>query len=265
MNYKTPPREFTLELYRMFLNALQQQNLPFLRFKDYIGSERDPAILLRHDVDRKPNNTLAMAKLESEFGIVSTYYFRARNHTFKPDLIKEVARMGHEIGYHYECLSDTNGDMKEAHKLFAENLAMFRKIVPIETISMHGSPLKPYDNRDMWRSTTDAETLHTELGVLGEIYLAIDYTNIAYISDTGRNWVEGRANRRDKVDSSIHLNFNSDTELLSYFSKPLTSTVVFQTHPERWSDSLIDWLSQAIKDRIINTAKYVLQVGNRRS
>jgi len=53
-------------------------------------------------VDRKPGNALKMARLEDEMGIRATYFFRTIPHTFKPEIIKEVSGMGHEIGYHYE-------------------------------------------------------------------------------------------------------------------------------------------------------------------
>jgi len=47
-----------------------------------------------------------MARLENELGIKATYFFRTIPHTFKPEIIKEIAGMGHEIGYHYENLSE---------------------------------------------------------------------------------------------------------------------------------------------------------------
>jgi len=57
-------------------------------------------------VDRKPENALKTARLEDEMGIKATYFFRTIPHTFKPEIIKEIAGMGHGIGYHYENLSE---------------------------------------------------------------------------------------------------------------------------------------------------------------
>ncbi len=34
-------------------------------------------VILRHDVDRKPENALKMAEIEREFDIPATYYFRS--------------------------------------------------------------------------------------------------------------------------------------------------------------------------------------------
>src|SRR5690606_27946736 len=135
----------------------------------------------------------------------STYYFRAKPNVFKPDIIRTILRYGHEIGYHYENLSDTNGDIKRALEDFEKNLLRFREITPITTISMHGRPLKPYDNRDLWRDPSRHALLKEQFGILGEIYLDIDYSDIAYISDTGRNWTADVANVRDKVHSNLNV------------------------------------------------------------
>ena len=70
--------------------------------------------------------------------------------TFRPEIIRKIRDLGHEIGYHYEVLSKTNGDYAKAIALFSEELEEFRKICPVKTICMHGSPLSKYNNRDLW-------------------------------------------------------------------------------------------------------------------
>jgi hypothetical protein len=78
-----------------------------------LNSER--LVILRHDVDLKPQNSLATAKIEHGLGIKGSYYFRMVPESFNVDIIKEIVSLGHEIGYHYEtmdtagkCLSKTN-------------------------------------------------------------------------------------------------------------------------------------------------------------
>ena len=92
-----------------------------------------------------------MAELEHGLGIQSTYYFRVL-YTFKPEIIGKIRDLGHEVGYHYEVLSKANGDYEKAVELFEQELSEFRKIVDVKTISMHGSPLSRYDNRDLYRN-----------------------------------------------------------------------------------------------------------------
>jgi hypothetical protein len=252
-------RDFTLDKYSIYLTAINSKIGSFIRFDEYMQRKEKPAkfCLIRHDVDRKPNAALAMAKLEHKMGIVATYYFRAKSETFKPEILKEIASMGHEIGYHYESLSDTNGDIKKAVEDFKKNLEAFRKRVPISTCSMHGRPLKPYDNRDIWKVKENHQYLKNELGIIGEVYLDIDYSDIAYINDTGRNWTTGKSNRRDKVESNIKADFTSDEELLIYLKGNPHQRICFQIHPERWSNNSVEWITQYLKDSSINAAKVV--------
>jgi len=253
-------RDFTLRSYEQYLNILIEKNYQFIRIDEYLALKTQPTrfCIIRHDVDRFPKRALNMALLEKKIGVVSTYYFRAKRYTFKPDIITEIAEMGHEIGYHYESLSDANGDMRLALNDFKRNLGMFRNIVDVKTIAMHGRPLKSFDNRDMWRSNENYEKLKL-LNITGEVYLDIDYSNIAYLNDTGRNWTSGLNNRRDKVKSNIDSSFNSKQELLSYLKKEPHSSIIFQIHPERWTKSILGFCFQITLDNGINFAKKILK------
>lgn len=197
-----------------------------------------------------------MARIEKEFGIKSTYYFRHKDHTFLPDTIKEIKNLGHEIGYHYENLSDSNGNLSIALDDFKTKLDEFRKLVPVKTISMHGRPLKKFDNRDMWK---DNKELLDEYEIIGEIYLDIDYSDIAYINDTGRNWSQGKSNVRDKVDSNIITDFTTNLELEIFLKNSEHNKIIFQTHPERWTDNYFEWMIQLLKDTGINIIKSIIQ------
>ena len=197
-----------------------------------------------------------MAKIENELGISSTYYFRHKKHTFIPEIIKKIQNLGHEIGYHYENLSDSNGNMSIALDDFKLKLEEFRKFVLINTISMHGRPLKKFDNRDMWK---DNKEFLINCDIISEVYIDIDYENIAYVNDTGRNWSQGRSNIRDKVNSKIIADFNTSLELEEFFKNSENNKIVFQTHPERWADSYFEWLVQLLKDTGINIIKSIIQ------
>lgn len=254
--------DFTLKAYQEYLKALIKNDFKFLRFDQYIAptSSFEKVCLVRHDVDRKPINALKMAKIEHHLGVVSTYYFRIKANTLKPNIIKEISELGHEIGYHYESLSDTNGQIDEAVKDFEKHLKILREIAPIKTCSMHGRPLKPFDNRDIWKIKDNHNYLTGKLDMLGELYLDIDYKDIAYINDTGRNWTSGKSNRRDKVDSDIKADFSGKAELLNYLNQDPHHKIVFQIHPERWSDNKVEWLMQNTKDRMINLAKVMISL-----
>jgi hypothetical protein len=252
-------RDFTLAFYKECLLAIISKHENILRFDEFLNLKSYPEkfCLIRHDVDRLPHRSLSMAHLEHDLGIKSTYYFRAKRGVFIPSIIKEISGMGHEIGYHYESLSDTNGNMEAAYIDFKVNLDRFREIVNINTISMHGKPLSKFDNRDLWRSEKGSEQL-INLNIRGEIYLAIDYSEIAYLSDTGRNWAS-KNNLRDKVQSNIPVLFNSSYQLLDYLCNYSFKKMVFQVHPERWVDALFPWAWQFGLDKGTNIIKTVLR------
>jgi len=100
--------DFTIERYSQLLHTLLAQGFLFLRVADQVGSTALPGkkcIILRHDVDARPENSLRLARLEHVLGIHGTYYFRIIPSVFDKDIIREIAGMGHEIGYHYETMS----------------------------------------------------------------------------------------------------------------------------------------------------------------
>ena len=67
-----------------------------------------------------------------------------------------------------------------AYVLFCEELEMFRKVVPVETICMHGSPRAKYDNKMIWEKYD-----YRELGIVGEPYFDVDWNVFGYLTDTG--------------------------------------------------------------------------------
>jgi len=98
--------DFTVKTYRKLLNALKSQGFSFQNVADFIQNSKSRTIILRHDVDALPRNSLRFARIQSSIGIEGTYYFRAVPQSFDEAIIKEIASLGHEIGYHYENLSE---------------------------------------------------------------------------------------------------------------------------------------------------------------
>jgi len=255
-------RDYTHKAYKQYLIALSSSIKLFLRFDEYLTAAEKPDsfCLIRHDVDRKPHLALKMARLEHEMGIKATYYFRMKPCSYQPQIITAIAELGHEIGYHYESLSDSNGDVDKALIDFEKNLGLLREVATIKTCAMHGQPLKPYDNRDIWRHSSNHSYLKNQLNILGEVYLDVDYTDIAYINDTGRNWTSGKANVRDKVNSEVNADFSSGYKLLEYFKNNPHPKICFQIHPERWNDNHIGWTIQLLRDSITALAKRMLKL-----
>ena len=54
-----------------------------------------------------------LQKFKMILGIKGVYYFRAVPESWDESIIKEIASLGHEIGYHYENLTTCNGNIEK--------------------------------------------------------------------------------------------------------------------------------------------------------
>jgi len=245
--------DFTLKIYKQLLIALQQAGYQFLTFQQFCeGGAGEKFVILRHDVDLKAENSLATAKIECELGIKATYYFRVIPQSNKPQVIREIAALGHEIGYHYEDLSLFNGDVEKAIEHFKKQLAYFRQYYPVKTICMHGSPCSKIDNRDSWKQYD-----YRDFGIIGEPYLDLNFNEIAYLTDTGRLWNGEKYSVRDKVQSAYNHNFKYTFEIIKASqSGLLPSKIMLTTHPQRWTNNLFAWTLEYLFQNIKNKIKY---------
>jgi hypothetical protein len=210
--------------------------------------------MLRHDVDRDLDNALRMAELESCLGIRSTYYVRAVRRVFQPTALRRLHSLGHEVGYHYETLARAKGDRQRGLEMFERELARFRQVVPVRTVSMHGSPLSRWDNRDLWRSL-DIGTCN----LLGEAYLSIDFGDLYYFTDTGRCWDAGRTNLRDRAASrKPATKVHSTDDLIAFLQGGLDNPILINTHPNRWATNRWSWGLSAAQDWAVNNAKLMI-------
>jgi len=93
---------------------------------------------------------LHFARIQHGYNIRGTYYFRLLPNHFDKEIIRQIASLGHEVGYHYDDLSHCKGNYEAAIKRFEKNLATLREIAPVKTICMEGAPLSKWDNRTLW-------------------------------------------------------------------------------------------------------------------
>lgn len=243
--------DLTIENYRLLCNAIKQKQAD-CRLISYLSSAKSGgAIILRHDVDRKPKRALRMARLENEAGIQSTYYFRLTREVFRPEIMQEIEKLGHEVGYHYEVLVKAKGDFAEAMHIFRNELMNIRKHVDIRTICSHGSPLSKFDSRDIWKKFS-----YEDLGIAGEA--SISMADATYFSDTGGKW-GSMANVRDRAISNRSQPFVQTTsQIIDYVNLNFSDIIYINAHPERWSSNAFESFSQQMKDSIINIVKYII-------
>ena len=247
-------RDFTMakyeELCRVLLGAGYTPATVYQYLTDPPGGR---TVVLRHDVDRKPENALRMAELEHALGITATYYFR-HPHTFIPEVIEQVLSLGHEVGYHYEVLAKARGDYEKAIGLFARELAEFEEICDVQTICMHGSPLSRYDNRDLWK-----EYDFRDYGIAGEAYLSMAGGDLRYLTDTGRNG-GGKHSVRDVMPGAEPVPVETTDDLTCWIESSGAEGLYLTVHPERWALSGGEWAIGSLTDFAVNMGKTVLQV-----
>jgi hypothetical protein len=274
-------KDFTIKTYKELLTNLGAKGYSFQTFQEFLASPRHKAIILRHDVDDRKENSLRFARIQHSMGIVGSYYFRIVPQSFDFEIINEIAALGHEIGYHYETMDSAEGKgpcllrsrqesakgkgpcllrsrqeseelIDRAYEEFCKNLEMFRKIVPVTTICMHGSPRSKYDNKEIWKKYD-----YKKLGIIGEPYYDIDFNKVAYLTDTGRRWNGDKVSVRDKVVSPFNFNFRTTHDIIAGINL-LPDKVMFTFHPQRWSDDSVLWLKEFILQNVKNEVKRVM-------
>lgn len=69
-------KDFNLKIYTETLNSIIRQKYRIVTFGKYMDKPYGRMVILRHDIDKLPNNSLAIAEIENNLHINSTYFFR---------------------------------------------------------------------------------------------------------------------------------------------------------------------------------------------
>jgi hypothetical protein len=252
-------------------------------------------VVLRHDVDALPENSVTMAMAEHAEGVRGTYYFRCGPGGFDSAAIRQISDLGHETGYHYEDMAiawrrrkraDREQEIAEtAFESFRRNLQKLKEISETETICMHGSPASSIDSRMLWKYFD-----YRELGIVAEPYMDISFDDMLYLTDTGRRWDGSAFSVRDKAGFGKKGSVEGYGEwkveplpgsLMNMTAKSLTKQsqcrfrstgdivrgaregtlpdrIMLTVHPQRWDDRRIPWVKELIQQRLKNLIKYFI-------
>ncbi len=253
--------DFTRKKYAELLVQLKRAGYGFITYSEYCSCPpQGRFVVVRHDVDLRPGYSLATAKIEHELGVRAVYYFRAVPESWDERIIKAISSLGHEIGYHYESLTTCNGDMKAAYSDFCKNLEQLRTLAEVKTICMHGSPRSPYDSKDLWKQYD-----FKDLGIIGEPYLTTDFSEMFYLTDTGRRWDGYKVSVRDKIEkwqekwTDRGWTFHSTDDIIRALKENrLPTQLMITTHPQRWTDSYFAWTKELLAQKTKNIVKRVI-------
>ena len=277
--------DFTPETYKRLLEALKEKDYEFKTFGEFMDSPGQRSVVLRHDVDKLPENALQTAAIEKEAGIKGTYYFRTVKGAWQPEIARKISQMGHETGYHYEtietafrkisgrfplCLKITSKGRYSKEELidaaygeFRKNLKKMREHVPVTTAAMHGSPLSPFNNLLLWEKYD-----YRELGITGEPYMDVDYSKVLYLTDTGRRWNNTGLSIRDKVNHGYYKELIKTLRTTQHLIRAikenrLPGLVIINIHPQRWTSNVLPWVRELIWQNTKNLVKKMIVLRSR--
>lgn len=269
-------KDFSLDIYRELLESLQKAGYELISYAEYCKGRRpERFVILRHDVDAKPSNSVRTAQIEHSIGARATYYFRTpesgcydqqgiqggshKNQLSLPDAIRAIAKLGHEIGYHYEDMSLCHGDVEKAYTHFETWLEYFRRFYAVETICMHGAPTSKWDGKDLWKRYD-----YRKLGIIGEPYMDTDFSDVFYLTDTGRCWDGYKVSVRDKIPayqdqwSAQGLTWHTTQQLIKAVEAgKMPLHVMITSHPQRWTNRRFEWHRELILQNMKNCIKKI--------
>lgn len=271
---------FTFDSYRKLLDKALQHGFSIHGIEKYLANRKegfvpeDKFIAIRHDVDYFPGRALELAIIESEYGLETTYYIRRRFFDDKVELIRAIARLKHQIGYHYEEV-DTHQKApnlqieRDAVGFFIGSLLDLDRLgFPIRTVCPHGNPLTDVDNRqvvhllrdenflDRIAFTYDRNEIRDKISdrLLGDASIDITGEDFdLYIPDTGR--FNPKYNLKDRIDNCVITGLKSIDDFSHILRQEQHTRIYMNMHPDRWSGKMTTWFFDFAFDTAKNMVK----------
>ena len=205
-------KDFTLNHYKEILSLLKTRH-EFISFDAVINSSKN-FVLNRHDVDFSVENALQIAQIESKFEAKSTYFLLLHSEFYSflekknLDLIKEIHRLGHDIGLHFDSrfYNIKNKQDLENKIIFEKDILEFYLDINIKSFSFHNP------------SKFDLKFIDFKYGGLVNTYADFIQSKTEYCSDSNGYW------RFDRMIDFIENNKYKSLQLL--------------THPVWWSNKI---------------------------
>lgn len=255
--------DFTLSKYDALLQAFQDAGYTLCTFRDYVltppSNRPSKFVIVRHDVDKLPDNSRRIAEIEHHHNVRASYFFRFKPCSDHRESIMAIYAMSHEVGYHYEDVSECKGNIEKAWDHFQQAITHFRSYGEVNTICMHGAPTSDFDNHALWLSYD-----YRSLGIVGDTFYDTDYNDVFYLTDTGRCWDGYKVSRRDKVPQQQEwvgrgFSFHSTDDLIRAVNENrFPPHAMMTTHPQRWSSRPVAWIRELLLQNAKNVVKYFL-------
>lgn len=175
--------KFTYKAYRDLISLLKEHGYSFFGYFDH--NKSDKHAILRHDIDYSVERAVALANVEAEEGVRSTYFVLLRTDFYNPaskkvtDMLQHIHSIGHEVGLHFDEVVYNGCSAEELPALIQREAKLLSDICgfPIRCFSMH----RP-----------SRLTLEQDLQVEGLVnaYGQEFFREFKYLSDSRRHWRE---------------------------------------------------------------------------
>ncbi|MFO0916320.1 MAG: hypothetical protein U0795_25400 [Pirellulales bacterium] len=198
-----------------------------------VPADRERLMSVRCDVERIPAHSVEFAQRMIDAGLPGTFYFHSRTNSYDRSAMLKIQSLGHEVGYHYECLDRCRGNFAAAEELFLRELERFRSDgVRVSTVCMHG---ELWLRRQGYRHNLDMITRNPDLlaraGLEGEAF------------EISRRW------NGDRI--SIGDTYSVYRELWQGLSESPTSPLPLlyvALHPHRWHPNSVHAMREIYLD-----------------
>jgi hypothetical protein len=147
--------DFTRSNYRKLLR-IAKEKYEFCNFENYESSSN--FIIWRHDVDFSVHSSHALAVIEKEENVQSTFFIHLHNEFYNvfekeiTELLKKIFEMGHNPGLHFDCHFYGITDQRALEEKLAFEKEILEKLlnVPVNAFSFHNTTeeILLYDNND---------------------------------------------------------------------------------------------------------------------
>ena len=118
----------------------------------------------------------------------------------------------------------------------------------------------PLSLRDLWKQYD-----YHDFNIIGEPYFDVDFSDVFYLTDTGRCWDGYKVSVRDKIpvyqDQWVEqeLVFHSTQDIITAIQdERLPHRIMITTHPQRWTDNLLLWSKELVMQSIKNIVKRII-------
>lgn len=228
--------------YRALLRTAREHGYCLVSLEEWVRhghgeDDADRTLILRHDVDQHPRSALAMAAIEEDLGVRSTWYFRWR--TAHEAVVGDLRKRGFAVGLHYETLSrrvletglgpadDPSTLIEESRELLRHELAAFEKRHgPARSACPHGDSRTPWIHNGVLLRGGDLSAYGIEFD-----------GNEAMRKHKARYWLTDRSTAEGGWENRV------DPERLLERG---TSPILCLTHPNNWASGPSLWADRAL-------------------